>query len=618
MKRCFYQLPTLLACMAFYGLHGATVVQTAGSDSLQYLNIANDNSATTLQSYNLDNPPSIATWSSTYQTGVLADETKLTLFGSFDQSQDAADSPGAGYLGGATISPNDDWVSVGTIPEAAFTQLGSNEFLYIPYAPPGIAEDITGLWSEAIAYIYGTNGINKYFGLELIASYPDVGANFISGFADTNVTKVVATSQDGFGAVFDSDLNFQFFLEQDNASIVAGEFIQNSSGVADWIVTTGVQDTLLAKKGKKFAAAPIGTIVVSIFDATTGNLLKTIPFADDDTNTSEVDPAMTLEAGGHRAFVTVPSKNSIAIVDLDQGKVSDYIPLDFTPTHIAAAPDPAPTAFFEAQVDCKTVSFDASGSTSPLGEIATYTWDFGDGVLETTSNPSTQHEYEAIGTYVVTLTVANTQGTSTVQTYNGHQIVNNGGDSAMISQPIDILPEVVVAKFQVIHKGCGQLLFDASASTTTCGEILSYHWDFGNGQCKTCFTPKVCYTYPEPGCYTVTLKVKSANSSAETSKTVEADGAVNPPRHLEGEQICRHGKVFNVLTWDTPCECPQPEEYRIYSDPDLKCYIATVKACDKLEYRDEVHAPGVYTYYIASFDCACNRSEPACVTVCPH
>lgn len=43
------------------------------------------------------------------------------------------------------------------------------------------------------------------------------------------------------------------------------------------------------------------------------------------------------------------------------------------------------------------VSFDASGSYDPDGGIVSYTWDFGDGNWETTSEPWTSHDYGSGG-----------------------------------------------------------------------------------------------------------------------------------------------------------------------------------------------------------------------------
>ena len=64
------------------------------------------------------------------------------------------------------------------------------------------------------------------------------------------------------------------------------------------------------------------------------------------------------------------------------------------------------TAPTEGQVN-QPLDFDGSAST-PQGEIATYAWDFGDGM--TAEGSMVQHTYTAAGTYTVTLTVTDNQG----------------------------------------------------------------------------------------------------------------------------------------------------------------------------------------------------------------
>ena len=67
-----------------------------------------------------------------------------------------------------------------------------------------------------------------------------------------------------------------------------------------------------------------------------------------------------------------------------------------------------PTAF-------QTVFFDASPSTGPSG-IVSYVWDFGDGVTATGKNVN--HVYGVIGTFVVRLTITDTQGRTSTVTHN--------------------------------------------------------------------------------------------------------------------------------------------------------------------------------------------------------
>jgi len=57
-----------------------------------------------------------------------------------------------------------------------------------------------------------------------------------------------------------------------------------------------------------------------------------------------------------------------------------------------------------------TVAFNASDSYDADGTIASYTWDFGDGNVSTTSNPTIIHVYNAPGIFRVCLTVLDNEG----------------------------------------------------------------------------------------------------------------------------------------------------------------------------------------------------------------
>jgi PKD repeat protein len=61
----------------------------------------------------------------------------------------------------------------------------------------------------------------------------------------------------------------------------------------------------------------------------------------------------------------------------------------------------------------ETVSFDASGSSDPDGNLVGYAWSFGDGSVGTGVNPS--HSYALAGTYTVSLTVTDNDGLTGLQ-----------------------------------------------------------------------------------------------------------------------------------------------------------------------------------------------------------
>lgn len=71
-------------------------------------------------------------------------------------------------------------------------------------------------------------------------------------------------------------------------------------------------------------------------------------------------------------------------------------------------PNVAPVAAFTASTSDLAVSVDGSGSSDPDGTIAAYAWTFGDG--GTATGATATHDYDAAGTYPVTLRVTDDDG----------------------------------------------------------------------------------------------------------------------------------------------------------------------------------------------------------------
>lgn len=116
------------------------------------------------------------------------------------------------------------------------------------------------------------------------------------------------------------------------------------------------------------------------------------------------------------------------------------------PDGIAITPDQAPTASFTTTLEPvgSPTTFDASSSTSPVGTVTTFAWDFGDSTTTTVFTPIVDHTYTAAGDFTVTLTVTNSAGTSTTQTFTGQTVSNNGGPSAVTSEMITIVEPPIV------------------------------------------------------------------------------------------------------------------------------------------------------------------------------
>jgi len=151
------------------------------------------------------------------------------------------------------------------------------------------------------------------------------------------------------------------------------------------------------------------------------------------------------------------------------------------------------------------VTFNASGSYDPDGYIVSYSWDFGDG--NTATGVTVSHAYADNGSYVVTLTVTDNDG-ATDSAHATKTIMNR--------HPVAIFTESAhtVYSSENIH-------FDASESHDPDGTIVSYSWDFGDGNTATGVTAS--HSYPASGTYTVTLTVTDndgATDSITATKTV--------------------------------------------------------------------------------------------------
>ncbi len=112
------------------------------------------------------------------------------------------------------------------------------------------------------------------------------------------------------------------------------------------------------------------------------------------------------------------------------------------------------------------VVFNASGSSSPNGQIVTYAWSLGDG--STADGVTTTHRYTEKGIYEVTL-----------------EVRDSVGETAVRTKSVEALNRAPAARFtaNVYATGLRQpVWFDASDSVDQDGEIVEYSWDFGDGE----------------------------------------------------------------------------------------------------------------------------------------
>ncbi|MCC7301050.1 MAG: PKD domain-containing protein [Bacteroidia bacterium] len=170
---------------------------------------------------------------------------------------------------------------------------------------------------------------------------------------------------------------------------------------------------------------------------------------------------------------------------------------------------PAPTAQFASTNVCpwSPTGF-TDGSTTTVGVITGWTWNFGDppsGANNSSNNQNPTHIYGAGGTYTVTLVVTSSNGCSDtlVDTVNVYY------------QP--------VADFGLLNACQNDGVQFLDSSTTLTGTITGWTWNFGDSQTGTSQNP--VHNYGSAGNYNVSLIV---TNSAGCADTVTQSVTVNP------------------------------------------------------------------------------------------
>lgn len=174
-----------------------------------------------------------------------------------------------------------------------------------------------------------------------------------------------------------------------------------------------------------------------------------------------------------------------------------------------------PISVFNADVleGCEPLIVNFINESENIDPNSSYQWEFGDGTISNEESPN--KEYSIAGNYTVSLTVTNENECHDVRTLNSLIQVNETPVASFYPEP----DETVV--------GQGIITF---SNESTSSEILSYHWDFGDGQISDVANPE--HIYNEVGVYLVQMLTVSPNgceNSDEKEVTIHPDANVFPP-----------------------------------------------------------------------------------------
>jgi large repetitive protein len=160
-----------------------------------------------------------------------------------------------------------------------------------------------------------------------------------------------------------------------------------------------------------------------------------------------------------------------------------------------------------------TVAFDASTTTnggSACGAACTYSWNFGDGT--TGAGQTATHQFRAIGSFNVTLTVTDARGAQAFATKLVPVAPGTPPTALFTSSPST--------------PGINQdVFFDGTGSKPAAGRtITNYDWNFGDG--STGSGAVTSHKFTAPGSYTVSLM--TTDDAGTKSTAVTATLAVGP------------------------------------------------------------------------------------------
>jgi len=152
---------------------------------------------------------------------------------------------------------------------------------------------------------------------------------------------------------------------------------------------------------------------------------------------------VAIAPNGLGGYVTDGTGSSVTVLDATRNAPVGLIGVGSKPTGVAVVPDQGPVASFivtpsQRRVK-KRLTFHGAGSSDADGQIADYTWDFGDGGRVHGSKPTRVHRYRKPGQYIATLTVTDDEGCSTEQVFTGQTASCNGSPAATTSIPIAVV-----------------------------------------------------------------------------------------------------------------------------------------------------------------------------------
>ncbi|UCG70445.1 MAG: PKD domain-containing protein [Thermoplasmata archaeon] len=282
------------------------------------------------------------------------------------------------------------------------------------------------------------------------------------------------------------------------------------------------------------------------------------------------------QTGDHIVRASLYDNNSVFVHRKEIGVKIKQDPMNQMPIAIASA---------DAQTVNMGVPVDFFGHMShdPDGYLVSYLWEFGDGGSDFGENSS--HVYDTPGEYPVTLTVTDDLDATSADSM-----------AIWVLDPANE-PPVAEARCEPKKVKVGEeVRFYGDSSQDPDGVIISYHWDFGDGNHSTKANPS--HVYGSSGTYSVILTV-SDNDYAKRTDTVTLK-VVSQPERIKDGPLSNWGylgaiTVFGILTSLAVTYATEEGRYRF-----LGFFIPLYTKLKKEEILDHFTRGKIYGYIVAN------------------
>jgi PKD repeat protein len=209
---------------------------------------------------------------------------------------------------------------------------------------------------------------------------------------------------------------------------------------------------------------------------------------------------------------TAPGTFPVTLTVTDEWKVTNTSAAqNVTITEPAGNSAPVPT--FTQNCQGLTCSVSSQGTADPnVGDVITYSWNWGDGTAPSTGATPAAHVYAASGSYTITLTTTDGWGKS-ASTNRAVTLSEPAGNAA---------PHVefttTCASFTICQ-------MNSAGTVDPDGDALKYSWAWGDATAVTT-TANPAHTYAGPGTYSIALTVSDVWGR---SATVTHDVTITEP-----------------------------------------------------------------------------------------